>query len=123
MSAFTTLAKNARADAVTTYAGTGAKLSIWTTAYGTKLVEWTWTGDIWAAASGGVLTMNAPATNPMTPVANGTAAIAKITKADGTTSVRDDLSVGTSGTEVVVSNVVIATTSPITLNSVTATEA
>ena len=36
MSAYATLAKNARADSVTTYAGTGAKLSIWTTAYGSR---------------------------------------------------------------------------------------
>ena len=123
MSQFSTLVKNARADAITAYAGIGAKLSIWTAGYGTKLVEWTWTGDIWGAAAAGVLTMNAPAVNPMTPVADGTGVIARITKADGTTVVRDGFTVGTSGTEVIVSNEVIATTSPVTLNSLTATEA
>jgi hypothetical protein len=120
---FDVLTKNARANAITTYAGTGAKLSVWTTAYGTKLAEWTWTGNVWAAASGGAQTMNAPTTNPVTPLANGVAAIGRLTKADGTTVVLNDLTVGTSATDIVVTNTTFATTAPETLNSFTVTEA
>ena len=122
--AFSTAAKNARGDAITTYAGTGAKLSIWTSAYGTKLAEWTWTGNVWNAFSSGASgAMIAPTTNPVTPSANGTAAIARLTKTDGTTVVFDGLVVATSGSEVTVSNLTFATTAPVTLNSFTVTEA
>lgn len=120
---FLTATKNARADAVTTQAATGAKLSVWTTAYGTKLAEWTWTGNVFGAASGGVASMNAPTTNPVTPLANGVAAIARLSKADGTTHIISDLTVGTSGADVIVTNTTFATTAPETLNSFSITEA
>ena len=120
---FDTTTKNSRADAVTTRVGTGAKLNIYTSAYGTLLATYTWTGNVWAAASGGAMSMNAPTTNPVTPAANGTAAIARVTKSDNTTHIISDLTVGTSGTNVIVSNATFATTSPVTLNSFTLTEA
>lgn len=120
---FATTTKNNRANAITTTASTGAKLQIWTTAYGTKLAEWTWTGNVWGSAASGVLTMNAPTTNPVTPLANGTAAIARLTLTDGTTIVIQDMTVGTSASDVIVSNTSIATTAPVTLNSFGITEA
>ena len=67
--------------------------------------------------------MNAPSVNPVTPVANGTAAIAKLTKSDGTTVVAQDLTVGTSGTDIIVTNTAYVTTAPVTLNSFNLTEA
>jgi hypothetical protein len=120
---FLTATKNARADAVTAQLSTGAKLNIYTSAYGTLLATWTWTGNVWSAASGGALAMIAPTTNPVTPAANGVAAIARVTKSDNTTHIISDLTVGTSGTDVIVSNTTIATTAPVTLNSFALTEA
>ena len=120
---FLTATKNARADAITTQLGTGATLKVYTAAYGTLLATWTWTGNVFAAASAGALAMNAPTTNPVTPAANGTAAIARLAKSDGTTFIVSDLTVGTSGTDVILSNTTVATTSPITLNSLAVTEA
>ena len=120
---FDVLTKNARANAITTYAGTGAKLRVYTSAYATLLAEWTWTGNVWAAASAGAQTMNAPTTNPVTPAANGVAAIGRLYKTDGTTLVLQDLTVGTSATDVIVTNTTFATTAPETLNSFTVTEA
>ena len=120
---FRTGCKNGRANAITTDLGTGSKLQIYTSAYGTKLAEWTWTGNAFAAASAGAMAMNAPTTNPVTPGNNGTAAIARHTLTDGTTAVINDLTVGTSGADVILSNLTVVTTSPITLNSYTITEA
>jgi hypothetical protein len=120
---FLTATKNARLDAITTQAGTGAKLNIYTSAYGTLLATFTWTGNIWAAASAGAMSMNAPTTNPVTPAANGVAAIARVTKSDNTTHIISDLTVGTSATDVIVTNTTFATTAPETLNSFTITHA
>lgn len=115
--------KDARANAITTYIGTGGKLAVYTTAYGLKLAEWSWTANMYAASSGGAIAMNAPTTNPVTPLANGTAAIARITQSNGTTVVIQDLTVGTSGADVNISNLNIVTTSPVTLSTDTITEA
>lgn len=121
--AFLTATKNARLDAITTQLGTGATLKIYTSAYGTLLATWTWTGNAFAAASAGAMAMSAPSVNPVTPAANGVAAIARLAKADGTTFIVSDLTVGTSATDVVVSNTTFATTAPVTLNSMSVTEA
>lgn len=120
---FLTVTKNARADAITAQLATGATLKVYTSAYGTLLATWTWTGNVFAAASAGAMAMIAPATNPVTPVANGVAAIARLAKADGTTFIVSDLTVGTSATDVIVSNTTFATTAPVTLSSATVTEA
>jgi hypothetical protein len=120
---FRTTLRTARNDAITTNLSTGSKLQIYTSAYGTKLAEWTWTGNAFAASSSGAMSMNTPTTNPVTPLANGTAAIARHTLTDGTTQVINDLTVGTSGADVILSNLSVVTTSPITLNSYTITEA
>jgi hypothetical protein len=120
---FSTATKNARANSINTYAGAGAKLQVWSTGYGTKLAEWAWTGSVFAAASSGAVAMNAPTTNPVTPLANGTAAIGRLVQADGTTIVLQDLTVGTSGTDIIVTNASFVTTAPETLLSFGITEA
>lgn len=117
-------AKNARADAITAQLGTGATLRIYTTGYATLLATWSWTGNVFSAATGsGSLAMNPPTTNPVTPVLNGVAAIARLSKSDGTTFIINDLTVGTSATDVILSNITLATTAPVTLNSIAITEA
>lgn len=115
-------AKNAKLDALTTYIGTGGKLQLYTAAYGSKLVEWTFTGNMFAAASAGAMTINTAAVDPITPLANGTVALARITKADGTTIAFDGLTVGTSATDIIVSSTSILTTQPQDLGTVTITE-
>jgi len=121
---FLTATKTARADTITSQIATGGKLAIYTAAYASKLAEWSWTGNMWGAAVNGVLSpMLAPTTNPITPLANGVATIARISKADGTTFIISDLTVGTSGTDVIISNTTIATNTPVSLNSMTITEA
>lgn len=120
---FLTATKNARADAVTAQAGTGAKLSLYTAAYSSKLAEWTWTGNVWDPAVNGVLSYIAPAVNPITGLATGDAILARLSKADGTTFIISDMTVGLSGTEVIISNTSIALGQNCNLISFTVTEA
>lgn len=88
--------RNNRADQITSFAGTSAKLRIYTAAYGSMLVECICNATAFApAASGGVLTLNAVATG--TAGNTGTAAIARIMKSDGTTMVMEGLTVTASG--------------------------
>jgi hypothetical protein len=119
---FLTATKTARADTTTSQIGSGGKLSVYTAAYAAKLAEWTWTAAMFPGATAGVSTMNAPATNPVTPLVNGTAAIARVSQSNGTTYIISDLTVGTSGTDVVISNTALSTATPVTLNSFTITE-
>ena len=120
---FSTALRSGRANAIQTDLGSGSKLQIWTTGYATKLAEWTWSAAAFPATATGVLTMNAPTAAAVSPLANGTAAIARHTKSDGTTVSVLDLTVGTSAANVIVSNLVFATTSPVTLADYTITEA
>jgi len=91
-----TTLRNTRADAITTYAGTSAKLRIYTASYATLLVELICSGSAFAAgASGGVLTLNAVANG--VAVAGGTAAIARFLKSDGSTMVIEGITVTDSG--------------------------
>lgn len=92
---FPTPVRNAMADALTTYASTGALLKIFSGtrpatggAETTKLAQLTFSGAIAGAASNGVLTLNIPASDTSAD-ATGTASWARITKADGTTVVCD----------------------------------
>ena len=57
-----------------------------------------------------------------TAVAAGTAAIARLFKTDGTTMVMEGLTVGTSGTNIVITNTSIASGDVITTSSATITE-
>lgn len=89
------LVRNALANALTTYAGNGALLKIFSGtqpstggAETTKLAQLTFSGAIAGAAANGILTLNLP--NPQTSAeGNGTASWARITKSDGTTVVMD----------------------------------
>ena len=92
---FPVACRNALADALTTYAGSGALLKIFSGtrpatggAETTKLAQLTFSGNIAAAASSGVLTLNIPQTDTSAD-ATGTATWARITKADGVTVVTD----------------------------------
>jgi hypothetical protein len=122
--------KNARLDAITTYAGTSAKLRIYTgsqpadpdTAIGavTLLSEHICNGTAFAAAAAaGVLTANAIAN--ATAVGTGTAAWFRIWKSNGTTPVYDG-TVGTGGTfDCVLDNTSINTGQVVSITALTRT--
>lgn len=95
--AFSTALRNARADAITSAVGSAGKLAIYDGsrpasggAATTKLAEFTFSANIAAAASSGVLTLNIPPN--ATGLVAGTATWARITTSGGTFVV--DLSVG-----------------------------
>ena len=113
--------RNNRADQITTFAGTSAKLRIYTSAYGTLIVECICSASAFAAAaSGGVLTLNAISAG--TAASSGTAAIARILKSDGTTMVIEGLTVGISGSNINLSSVAIVASDTVTITSATITE-
>lgn len=111
--------RNARSTAIVTEAGATAKLSVYTAAYGTLLYTSTCAATL-GTVSGGVLTFNA--VGSATAVAAGTAAIARLFKTDGTTMVIEGLTVGTSGTNIVITNTTIAVNDVITTSAATITE-
>ena len=114
--------RNNRADQITSFAGPSAKIRIYTAAYAQALCDVVCNAtSLAAAASGGVLTLNAM-TGPGTATAAGTAAIARIYKSDGTTMVIEGLTVGTSGTNIVITNTTIAVNDTVTVTSATITE-
>jgi hypothetical protein len=87
--AFSTTLRNARADAITTAVGSAGKFAIYDGARPasggtatTKLAEFTFSANIAAAASGGVLTFNLPPN--ATGLAAGTATWGRITTSGGT---------------------------------------
>lgn len=112
--------RNARADQITTFAGANAKLRIYTASYATQLLECVCAATLAPAASGGVLTFNAVASG--TATASGTAATARLYKSDGTTLVIDGLTVATSGANVNLTNLTIATSDTVSVSSGTITE-
>lgn len=113
--------RNNRADQITSFAGTSAKLRIYTAAYGTLIVECICSASAFApAAAGGVLTLNAISAG--TAGNSGTAAIARIYKSDGTTIVIEGLTVGTSGSNINLTNVTITAADTVTITSATITE-
>jgi hypothetical protein len=116
-----TTLRNNRADQITTFAGTSAKLRIYTAAYASELVECICDATAFAAAaSGGVLTLNAISTGTATGA--GTAAIARIYKSDGTTIVIEGLTVGVSASNINITSTTIAISDTITVTSATITE-
>ena len=123
MWSYATSTKNNRLDVVTSDIGIGGKLQIYTAGYVTKLLEYAWTGNVFAGAVGGVIVMLPPAINPVVPLANGNAAVARFTQSDGSTVIIQDMTVGTVATDVVLTNTAIVTTAPETLLSVTITHA
>ncbi len=111
-----TTLRNNRADQITSFAGTSAKLRIYTAGYASQLVELICNASSFApAASSGTLTLNTISVGAAT--ASGTAAIARIYKSDGTTLVMEGLTVATSG-----ANINLSTTS-ITLNDLVSVSA
>jgi len=87
--AFSTTLRNARADAITTAVGSAGKFAIYDGARPasggtatTKLAEFTFSANLAAAASGGVLTFNLPPN--ATGIAAGTATWGRITTSGGT---------------------------------------
>lgn len=119
-----TTLRNTRLDQITTFAGTSAKLRIYTAAYATLLVECVCNaGAFAAAASGGVLTLNAISSG--TAGNTGTAAIARILKSDGTTMVIEGLTVtdlGGGGNVEIEGGVVISSGQAVSISSATLTE-
>ena len=115
-----TALRNSRADQITAAAGSLAKLRIYTAGYAAQLVELVCNATFSPAASGGVLTLNSIATGFVT--ATGTAAIARILKADGTTLVVEGLSVAVSGANVNLTNLSLAVNDSVTISLATITE-
>lgn len=122
-----TALRNARLDAIATFAGSGALLRIYDgtrPATGgtatTKLAELTLGSPLAPAASGGVLTLNA-ITQDSSADATGTATWGRIVKADGTTHVMD-VSVGTSGADINFATVSFVAGAAVQVTSATITE-
>lgn len=105
ISLHTDLRKN-RGDAIIAYAGSGALLRVYTASYAALLYE-CGCATVLATMSGGTGTFN-PIAGSGPAVGAGTAAIARLYKSDGTTIVMAGLTVGTSGTNIVITNEVIA---------------
>ncbi len=125
--AYATALRNARLDAITTYAGGSCLLRIYDgsrPATGgsatTLLAELTCNATFAASASGGVLTLNS-ITQDSSANATGTATWFRIVKSDGTTHVLDG-SVGTSGSDLNLTTTSIASGSPVQVTSFTITE-
>lgn len=121
------LLRNARLDAITTFAGGSALLRIYDgsrPATGgtatTLLAELVMNATFAPAAASGVLTLNAIA-NDASANATGTATWARIVKSDGTTHVTD-CSVSTSGADINLNTVSIVSAAVISVTSATLTE-
>jgi hypothetical protein len=119
--------RNARADAITTFAGNSGKLRIYSgtrPATGgtatTLLAELTCNATFAPSASGGVLTLNA-ITQDSSADATGTATWARLLKSDGTTIVLD-CSVGTSGADINLNTTSIVTGAAVSVSSAVLTE-
>jgi len=117
---FNTSLRSSRADAVVTFAGAGALIKLYTAAYGTLLGTLTCSSTL-GTVSNGVLTFNA-ITQDSAADADGTFALARIYKSDGTTVVMEGLTVGTSGTNIITNAAASVTGAAITMSSATITE-
>jgi hypothetical protein len=122
-----TALRNARLDAITAFAGGSCKLRIYSGtqpatggAATTQLAELICDATFAPAASGGVLTLNAIASDTDAD-ATGTATWARILKSDGTTIVLD-CTVGTSGADINLNTVSIVANATISVTSATITE-
>ena len=118
--------RNAMLDAITTFAGTTAKLSIYSGtrpatggAATTQLAQLTCNATFAPASSGGVLTLNA-ITADSAADATGTASWFRLFKTDGTTIVLDG-DVGTSGSDLNLNSVAISVGAAVAVTSATIT--
>lgn len=123
-----TALRNARLDAITTFVGASAKLNIYNgsqPATGgtatTLLAQLTCNATFAAAAASGVLTLNAIAVQTAA-AASGTATWARLYKSDGVTFVMD-MTVGTSGADIILDTVAIVVNAQVSVTSATITEA
>jgi hypothetical protein len=119
---YITALRNARLDAITTFAGTTAKLSIYSGAQPatggtatTQLAQLVCNATFAPAASGGVLTLNA-ITADASADATGTATWFRLFKTDGTTIVMDG-TVGTSGADLNLNTTSIVTGANVAVTS------
>jgi hypothetical protein len=119
---YTTAVKNARLNAVTTAIGTTGVLEIGTSAMGTVLATINLANPAAPAADSGVLTFTMPQSDTAAD-ATGTAAAARIRTSSGGTDIVTGLTVGTSGTDIVLDNISINTGQTITITSATITHA
>lgn len=125
---FVTNLRNARLDAITTFAGNSGKLRIYSgtqPATGgtatTLLAELTLNATFAAAAAAAVLTLNA-ITQDSAADATGTATWFRMVKSDGTTIVMDG-TVGTSGADLNLNTTSIVVGGPVAVTSFTINEA
>jgi hypothetical protein len=119
---YTTAVKNARLNAVTTAVGTTGVLEIGTSAMGTVLATINLANPAAPVAASGVLTFTMPQSDTAAD-ATGTAAAARIRTSSGGTDIVTGLTVGTSGTDIVLDNISINTGQTITITSATITHA
>lgn len=119
MTRLSTDLRNDRATANVTRAGANAKLSVYTAGYAALLYTSTCAATL-GTVSGGVLTFNT--VGDATAVGAGTAAIARLFQSDGATMVMEDLTVGTSGTNITITSTTIAVSDIITTSAGTITE-
>lgn len=119
--------RNARLDAISTFAGGSGKLRIYSgtrPATGgtvtTLLAELTVNATFAPSASGGTLTLNA-ITQDTAADATGTATWARLVKSDGTTFVFD-ASVGTAGADINLNTTSIVTGAAVSITSAVITE-
>lgn len=121
---YSTAAKNARMTAVRDQIDGGPAagvLQIGTTGMGTVLAEFT-LNDPCGTISSGVLTFSGFPKSDTSANATGTAAAARVRDSTGT-DVITGLTVGTSGTDIILDNLAINAGQTVTLNSATITHA
>ena len=111
--------RTTRSSAISTEVGATGKLTVYTAAYGAILYTSTCAAT-YGTSTAGVLTLNA--VGNATATGAGVAAIARQFKTDGTTMVIEGLTVGTSGTNIIITNTTIAVSDVITTSSGTITE-
>ena len=121
---YTNAVKIARMAAVVSQSGPSAVLEIGTTAMGTVLATFNLNSPIAGAATGaGVLTLSGFPKSDTSADATGTAAAARIRTATGGTDIITGLTVGTSGTDIIIDNINIVAAQTVTLNSAVITHA
>lgn len=125
--AFAVDLRNARLDAITTFAGSGSLIRIYSgsrPATGgtatTLLAELSWSSTMASAASSGVLTGSA-VTSDSSADSTGTASWFRHVKSDGTTHVADG-NCGTSGSDLNLTTLSIVATQPVSISSYVYTE-
>lgn len=116
---YSTTVKNARLDAVVSAIGSAGYIEIGTAGMGTVLATINLANPA-GTASGGVLTFSGFPRSDTSADASGTAAAARI-RASGAVDVVTGLTVGTSGTDIVLDTTTIAAAQTVTLNSATIT--